>query len=862
MNNIIWAETIKTKTQEIKQQHPDLPEVETYQEFWNILTNQKNEALYHKIDKNNLDNISIVSDPSNNPETPETNIYAIQLLQPTTDGDKNIDLCYIRGKRKLEKFLAQYIRHDILHYQKEVQLSINETQESTEAILYTKEEVGVLKGDINDIVSEFEYSKEGVKEYYKQAKDLHKRVTKDYESSYKVIKDRQKNRKKPTLLEETMLSILEHKYNKDIRNIGQIDDTIKHLGKEYRKDLNSDVRQQNTKSNYLQLMYLQTQAQLLSAVLSSQAAQENFVDNPDRYMDIPVESSKDALFLRNAYDTMSKERFKINALLTDANFKNIKDKDNQTLQAYLTSVLIDGNNGQEPFVPSEEYKTEYNDILNAYPQLKNRMKPDVTDQGEKERLFRLENENTQETYNNPRNREKYVQKSDWWLLDRLTPWFITDGIDKLDIEPGTKKRLKTASWVAFLLGTWFLARKAVSNLFKSKEKKDKWRWRYVAGAAALFWWSYISSWNILNFKSLGTDIGNRFSSSPDNIESNNPNASAETLMTDWVNTMNIIFGGMTGSQINSLLIRENGKTKIDYSKAKTLIEANKSNISNADTRIKMIETLENSPNQNIIHLWVQALWLTKEKLEQQPNKKYDELVEQGLTKFFNIVKFMDNKEYTRWNPDMTDHIYAYMRGESWRTTDKLEKVWAFEREETLEDNDAIKNNINNITLLDEDQKKELYSTSLKVYKELSEKANYQGDFEFIEKNGKLHLKTYDKETPIDLQTKKIGSINLYTTYQLLKAANLTNRLQDIFAGKSEVDEPFNTSLIWRDIEFERNKLFSIQWISSPREFVKNKLDTEAVDAWRRGTLNEIAPSLEDNKQTYVDYLNSLPGRKA
>gem|GEM_PF-5935293 len=65
---------------------------------------------------------------------------------------------------------------------------------------------------------------------------------------------------------------------------------------------------------------------------------------------------------------------------------------------------------------------------------------------------------------------------------------------------------------------------------------------------------------------------------------------------------------------------------------------------------------------------------------------------------------------------------------------------------------------------------------------------------FIESNGVLYLETYNKKTAIDLTSKKIGNISLYTTYQTLKAANLTNRMQDIFKGKSDNDKPFNISL--------------------------------------------------------------------
>jgi len=76
-----------------------------------------------------------------------------------------------------------------------------------------------------------------------------------------------------------------------------------------------------------------------------------------------------------------------------------------------------------------------------------------------------------------------------------------------------------------------------------------------------------------------------------------------------------------------MTINENGRLKIDYKKAKDLITANKSNISNADQRIKMIETLEKSPNQNLIPIAFDAVGITSEKLKNNPSATFDELAE-------------------------------------------------------------------------------------------------------------------------------------------------------------------------------------------------------------------------------------------
>lgn len=67
---------------------------------------------------------------------------------------------------------------------------------------------------------------------------------------------------------------------------------------------------------------------------------------------------------------------------------------------------------------------------------------------------------------------------------------------------------------------------------------------------------------------------------------------------------------------------------------------------------------------------------------------------------------------------------------------------------------------------------------------------------------------------------------------MLKAANLTNRLKDIFSGQSESPTPFNISLTG-DMEFEKSKPLNLKGIKNPWEFIKGKKDTTALDAGRR-----------------------------
>gem|GEM_PF-4523012 len=97
MNNVVGLESIRTEKGQIDTKNANLPQVESYAEFWNILTNQKKEAMYTKVD--NLGELTIIPDVSNNPNTPESNKYAIQKEQKTnvngTMQTTQIQLCYV-----------------------------------------------------------------------------------------------------------------------------------------------------------------------------------------------------------------------------------------------------------------------------------------------------------------------------------------------------------------------------------------------------------------------------------------------------------------------------------------------------------------------------------------------------------------------------------------------------------------------------------------------------------------------------------------------------------------------------------------------------------------------------------------------
>jgi hypothetical protein len=111
--------------------------------------------------------------------------------------------------------------------------------------------------------------------------------------------------------------------------------------------------------------------------------------------------------------------------------------------------------------------------------------------------------------------------------------------------------------------------------------------------------------------------------------------------------------------------------------------------------------------------------------------------------------------------------------------------------------------------------------------------------------------TYDQEATIDLEDKTLTwlvTTKAFSSYQeAFKAASLTNYIKKLCKDKeSTTATPFHVSVPGGDIEFADPSTFAF--------------DTEILSAGIGWSLKEISPTLEDNKQAYCDYLNSLKFR--
>ena len=124
------------------------------------------------------------------------------------------------------------------------------------------------------------------------------------------------------------------------------------------------------------------------------------------------------------------------------------------------------------------------------------------------------------------------------------------------------------------------------------------------------------------------------------------------------------------------------------------------------------------------------------------------------------------------------------------------------------------------------------------------------------------MTTYGQKTTLNLANKTIPGfvdkdkklISFSSTVELLKAVNLTNRIFDLVSSpenKTNISkDPFNLSLIGRDVEYDNTKFYS-----SVTEKYNHK-DITVVSGGIWGALKAISPALEENKDAFINLLNT------
>lgn len=590
-----------------------------------------------------------------------------------------------------------------------------------------------------------------------------------------------------------------------------------------------------------------------------------------------------AQIFKNIYNNLATEKQKINLILEDANVLKVIDEHGTDLKTYLEEAIIGKiDPAKDPFVPSKANEQAMTIILQTYPEIQKYVSMQTPSGDNKKN----ENTSSKKEIENMAGRkltdaeyekiQKLQEKTNTKgsILDNATPSFLTDFIDNSDREPGTKERAKKLSGLITMGGLIFLWWKTIENIRNGTlGDKTKFDWKRLAAWWAVFGGMYINSWNITNVKGITKDI-------QDWLGLGNGWSETEKTMGTWFNNMHALFAGMDYKTMNKFITEKDGKLTIDYTAMESFLDAAETSgtVDKIEVRKTALENFKEEDKYGLLGATMAAMGITKKDLEaaetdESKNKKYNEKAKDVIENVVKVQKYMEDKGYTKRNDELYDEIVKFIGDKSDKKSLKdLEKIGAFEKEENLEDNDKIEEQVDLLTTVDTKQKDNLKLQLLKVAKELRNNNSYNGTIEITEENSKIRLKTYDNKTELDIKNKQVQydklELTMWSTYEALKVANLTNRIQNIFKGKATKkyeniqDGPFKVSTTG-NIEFDMDKpitlkgLFKKDFVQKVEDAIKGKTDVTVADGWWRGTLDDISPTLESKKTEYVRFLNTM-----
>ena len=155
----------------------------------------------------------------------------------------------------------------------------------------------------------------------------------------------------------------------------------------------------------------------------------------------------------------------------------------------------------------------------------------------------------------------------------------------------------------------------------------------------------------------------------------------------------------------------------------------------------------------------------------------------------------------------------------------------------------------------EEKKKDIISGMDNFYNRIPNAS--KKNLAIVKEGNQIFLQSGEKKaekTRIDIQTTSINGFgyDMGNYFDLFASAHLTNRMKEIFGPQAAVSEKaFHIDTLTGNIEYDNT-----EW----REIYKK--DTAAVSAGRfTSKLKTVSPVLEEHKQEYCDYLNSLRNRK-
>ena len=451
-----------------------------------------------------------------------------------------------------------------------------------------------------------------------------------------------------------------------------------------------------------------------------------------------------------------------------------------------------------------------------------------------------------------------------WGINGLTSY----GLDQTKMSPEQKETWKGVGNLAVTGGLIFLGWKAISTAFKalsSKGRKDLnenwgrgWLWLPVAGTFGANMLTGESPLSLLN--------GGKGTVYLTNLFGGKKSAEAKTY-TEWFTGVSSLFEGRTCAQVASTIDTDaNGKMKLKPSFFDGVINAAKGNPS--DTKkaaaAKFLETVGKDDPGNFIDAALTGMGLSYAQLKDNSKEQFNDKAAGAITRLASVTEFMEKTGYDRINKQRLDLISQYIANKDSKPEDlaylQLRRWDVFENSLTAPSDQVkedLKKQIDTLTLSDT-EKDELRST-INNFWSFWPLTNDLKKIEIKQNGSNVSLTTYCKTTILDLKNKTIpgfvdvnkAPITFKSNFELIKVANLTNRIFDLVKNNKNpiAKDPFNVSWVGGDVEYDNTKF----WSDPVDHF--DHMDKTVVSGWYAGALGKISPTLEESKDAYVSLLN-------
>lgn len=606
------------------------------------------------------------------------------------------------------------------------------------------------------------------------------------------------------------------------------------------------------------------------------ARNEIILENPDTvpYYEIIVYDKSDARKVSKSLKKVNKEYAILDKLELTAAKRQELSQDLQDLEIYLNKVIDNPDTfkpSEHPFVPThaeEFYKlVEIDPTLKAFMQLnKKAWKTDGTVSPE---IPGTTGDGT--TGNGIEQNKKwaeYVASPYSSVGEAFQKWGIGGalkyGLDQTNMKPNQKQFWWGVGNVAMIGGMifigWKMIKSAFSIVFKSdKDKKtgiyDTSNIAWLLGPAALLGISQGVSgeWPMSLFTgwALTEKISGIFGGSKED------DTDTKIKYKEGFPGVAAVFNEFTYGGMKELLVQDSDgdHMKIDPNKYDALVNTFKNWSKQNPAGAKFLESIGKDDKKNMMDLALKGMGITRENIQDDNNKdkKFNEAASKSIARLGSVSEYMEQKWYTKVNTETEHLIEKYVADENADINDLAEldkRGDVFYKESIVTDKTGLEAKIKVFANGDTEKEEELLLAINSFYEKMPS-SNRAIDLTGTRPN--ITFKTYDQTTTLNLEKKTIDGLvanNEFSSYlETYKAASLTNYIKKVCKDKEAITTtPFHVSMPGGDIEF-----------SEPSTF---KFDTEIVSAGMWGSLREISPTLENNKQAYCDYLNSLKFWKA